>query len=111
MEPPISRINDQLRVPRRTSGAVGNPDQVRPASGPPTCCILPPMLRAPRSMGEKPAASNRATTSDFASVSSPKKYDSVAAGLMRIGGETAATSVFAAFTTARRLNEISDDFA
>src|SRR3954451_2494428 len=83
-------------------GVVGHHSLIRftPASGPPTCCIAPPVARPPRSIATKPASSNSAVTWDFASASSPERK------ITRrpppsCGSEpsTAAPRVFAAFTT------------
>src|SRR3954451_7484886 len=44
-----------------------------PASGPPSCCIAPPVARPPRSMATKPASSNSAVPSYLPPASSPER--------------------------------------
>src|ERR1700730_6212897 len=78
----------------------GRRTRFKPASGPCICCIVPPLLRAPRSMVKKPASSKSAIASAFASTSSPeRKITRRPPASCGSDASTAAVNVLAAFTT------------
>ena len=85
-----------------------------PASGWWICCIAPPVARLPRSIVANPASLKTATTSAFASASSPEMKITrrpPAAGLMRIRAEHVGAKCVAGFHDTCAGDEVGDELA